>query len=220
METNRPYLQSELSTREKILDSAEAEFVARGFEGARIRRIAELSGANKAMIYYYFSSKKELYRQVIKRVFQGAFQTLGGIIAGEQSLEDKFKALVSFYVNIYSQNPGYIRILLRELAAEGSIIKEVLTEVKSSLQGFRLPDAFYRVFSEGRNQGKIRPVDPGHTVISLVGMCAAFFIFRPIAETMLDLAPEEAERFGEKRADHVADLLLNGLLKSKQGGRR
>ncbi len=48
-------------TRQRILDAATAEFARHGIAGARIDRIAEVSGSNKSMIYTYYDSKDRLF---------------------------------------------------------------------------------------------------------------------------------------------------------------
>jgi AcrR family transcriptional regulator len=35
--------------------------------GARVDRIAKLSGVNKRMLYHYFESKEELFREMLRR---------------------------------------------------------------------------------------------------------------------------------------------------------
>ena len=50
----------------RIQEEAVREFAAHGFAGARMDRIAKAAEINKAMIFYYFSSKKILYRTIIK----------------------------------------------------------------------------------------------------------------------------------------------------------
>lgn len=54
-------------TKKRILDAAEAEFAARGFDGARLGRIAEAAGVQQALIHHYFADKAGLYREVIDR---------------------------------------------------------------------------------------------------------------------------------------------------------
>jgi len=51
-------------TRARILEAATTEFAARGIGGARVSRIAEVAGCNKAMIYAYFGSKDGLFDAV------------------------------------------------------------------------------------------------------------------------------------------------------------
>lgn len=48
-------------SRTAILEAARAEFGEHGYAGARISRIAQRSGLNKQLIYYYFGSKADLY---------------------------------------------------------------------------------------------------------------------------------------------------------------
>ncbi|GLY28817.1 TetR/AcrR family transcriptional regulator [Kineosporia sp. NBRC 101731] len=55
-------------TRRRILDAAIAEFSAYGIAGARIDRVAEASGSNKAMIYKYFGNKSQLFDAVFDAI--------------------------------------------------------------------------------------------------------------------------------------------------------
>lgn len=55
------------STRDKILDAAEALFADKGYNGASTRDIAALAEANLGMIPYYFGSKENLLKEVIRR---------------------------------------------------------------------------------------------------------------------------------------------------------
>jgi TetR/AcrR family transcriptional regulator len=54
----------------KILTAARKIFSKEGFDGARMDEIALLANVNKAMIYYHFKSKEELYRKVIDSLFR------------------------------------------------------------------------------------------------------------------------------------------------------
>jgi len=54
-------------TKSRILAAAWAEFAAKGIAGARVDAIAKRAGANKQMLYYYFDSKEELFREILRR---------------------------------------------------------------------------------------------------------------------------------------------------------
>ena len=58
-------------TRRDILRIATAAFADRGFAGARVDEIAELTQTTKRMIYYYFGSKEGLYLRVIEEAYRG-----------------------------------------------------------------------------------------------------------------------------------------------------
>ncbi len=57
-------------TRERILDAAERVFSRKGFDGSRVDEIAGAAGVNKALIYYYFESKKDLLEELVGRVLR------------------------------------------------------------------------------------------------------------------------------------------------------
>lgn len=56
-------------TQRQILQSAFHEFARYGFSGARMERIAKRAKTNKAMLHYYFGSKRKLYQAVLEKVF-------------------------------------------------------------------------------------------------------------------------------------------------------
>src|SRR5688572_8933865 len=57
-------------SRERLFAAAATEFAARGFAGASVDRIAGAAGLNKAMIYYHFTSKAALYRDILREMFE------------------------------------------------------------------------------------------------------------------------------------------------------
>src|SRR5256885_14133973 len=80
---------------DRILAAAAAEFAERGFAGARVDRIARRARVNKAMLYYYFRSKQELYRTLLRQVFGQAAQRMQAIAAAEASPHHKPDRIVS-----------------------------------------------------------------------------------------------------------------------------
>ena len=50
--------------------AALVEFAEQGMAGARMDAIAAAAGVNKALLYYYFRSKDELYAAVLDEFFQ------------------------------------------------------------------------------------------------------------------------------------------------------
>jgi AcrR family transcriptional regulator len=58
---------SEPDTRERLLDTAERLFAARGFAGTSVREITDAAGANLGAVNYYFRSKDKLYAEVFAR---------------------------------------------------------------------------------------------------------------------------------------------------------
>lgn len=63
----RPRLRDPDRTKARIFQAAADEFAARGFDGARMDKIAELAGINKRMIYVYWGDKQELYHEILRQ---------------------------------------------------------------------------------------------------------------------------------------------------------
>jgi len=61
-----PTTASDLSSREKLLKSAEALFAAKGFREVSVREIAAHAGVNSALVGYYFRGKQALFNEVYR----------------------------------------------------------------------------------------------------------------------------------------------------------
>ncbi|MGH3248031.1 MAG: TetR/AcrR family transcriptional regulator [Trebonia sp.] len=59
-------------TRQEILDVALSEFARNGYDGARVDEIAARTRTTKRMLYYYFTSKEQLYIAVLERAYSTA----------------------------------------------------------------------------------------------------------------------------------------------------
>jgi AcrR family transcriptional regulator len=66
-------------TKHRILEAATEEFSRYGFAGARVDRIAQSAGANKALIYAYFGNKEKLFAEV--------YQAIIGLVVQDVTLD-------------------------------------------------------------------------------------------------------------------------------------
>ena len=57
------------ATRRRILAAATREFSREGYGGARGARIARQAGCSERMVYYYFGSKRGLFRAVLEAIY-------------------------------------------------------------------------------------------------------------------------------------------------------
>src|ERR1700751_1756116 len=59
----------DLTTARRIVATAEQIFAEEGLAGPRLDAIARKGKVNKALLYYYFRSKEELFRFVLETLF-------------------------------------------------------------------------------------------------------------------------------------------------------
>jgi TetR/AcrR family transcriptional regulator len=203
----------ELTAKDKILIAAREEFVERGFEGARVQQIAAQSGVNKALIYYYFGGKRELYFRVFGSIASAAIRSLAGIVAADMPPEEKLKTVARFYVGFYMRNHEFLRLLMRELANRGSMLDEFIEELSTTAKRSGFPGLLLEMVSQGVAAGRFREQDPRQTVMSLISMSAGYFMLQPVANMFMDLDTEQKQQeFIEARADAVAELLVGGIM--------
>ena len=155
-------------TRNQILDAAEVEFAVTGLGAARTEAIAAQTGVTKAMIYYYFQSKEELYRAVLERCFT---KSLGKMEQLQLDCLPPDAALVRLLEQILccmSENP---RI--------GSILSLEAIQNKGKYYPKKLGDLLYgtiiHILEQGIAAGVFRQLEPRHTAVNIVGTCAFYF---------------------------------------------
>ncbi|MGO4536479.1 TetR family transcriptional regulator [Leifsonia sp. 2MCAF36] len=66
-------------TRFAILDAAAAEFDEHGYEGARLERIVERTGATKGAVYFHFRSKLDIAQALVADKYANWPVIIGGV---------------------------------------------------------------------------------------------------------------------------------------------
>src|SRR6185503_19829658 len=104
---------------DRILAAAATEFATRGYAGARVDRIARQARVNKAMLYYHFGSKQELYRTLLRDVFTHATERLRAIADTDVPADRKLRQVVSTMGAFIAEHAFFPAIMLREVADGG-----------------------------------------------------------------------------------------------------
>ena len=76
--------QDAQATRERILDTAERVFEARGVAGTTLNHIASAAGVTRGAIYWHFTDKADLFNAMMERITL-PFEAVGGVGTGKGS---------------------------------------------------------------------------------------------------------------------------------------
>ncbi len=94
-------------TENRILKAAEAEFLAKGYAGARTTAIAEAAGVTHAMLHYYFRTKDKLFERILNEKIQLVRDImLFGIGEPGRPLEERIVATVERHFDFLAANPS------------------------------------------------------------------------------------------------------------------
>ena len=115
-------------TVRSILDAAAGEFAETGFEGARVDRIAERAGANKAMIYYHIGDKQALYSRVLHEVLGHTAARMDKNIQVAATPREKLKAYIRSVGQTVLEHPYMPRIMMREMASGGQALPDIVID--------------------------------------------------------------------------------------------
>ncbi len=202
---------SSMNTRDRIIDAARDEFSIYGLAGARVDRIARKAIVNKAMIYYHFSSKENLYREVIGSFFAEISDRFKEHLDSSQSIEELLDKIAETYSQLLTRHSLIRPIILRELANPRDEVLDMITEM---LSASGLPGVLQARLSEGVKDGTLRPVDPRQAVLSFILLNVGYSLVAPVANKLLKV--DNTKRFITERKQAVVDLFLYGLKVRKQ----
>ena len=153
-----------------ILRAAAHEFASRGYEAAGVDRIAASARVNKAMIYYHFGSKLNLYREVLQDMFRAVGVRTRAIADGPGTAESKLDAWVLTMVEEAGARPWFPPIMLRELASGAAHIDGATFGLMNAVYL-----AVHDIIVQGQKEGAFRDADPLLTYLTILPSILMFF---------------------------------------------
>ncbi len=196
-----------VSSREALLSAAERIFAQAGLEGARTDAIAAAAGVNKALLYYYFKSKDDLYEAVLENHLQDFNRRAMEVLSREGSACSKLLDFVSMHFDVVSRRAGIARLWPRLMLSSGSILERLMKKYS-----FPMKQKLIRLISQGIEQGEFRQVDPGHAVISLIALTNFYFLMAPVFSKVAEVdlySPAQLAR----RKKEILELVRYGFFR-------
>jgi AcrR family transcriptional regulator len=193
-------------TQQAILAAAENEFADKGLAGARVDAIAEQSGANKRMLYYYFGSKENLYVAVLERAYGAMRQTERELNLIDLDPLDAIRKLVEFKFDYLLKHPTIIRLLAAENMQNAKFLKRSrrLRDMHNSLVNL-----LQTVLAAGQKKGLVKPgIDPLQLYISLAALSYFFFGNAPTLSTAFGRELMSPSELKDRRA-HAVEVILD-----------
>jgi TetR/AcrR family transcriptional regulator len=181
-----------------VFAAAAREFAAHGFAGASVDRIARAARLNKAMIYYHFRNKAELYRAVLRDMLQAVGAHARDVATSEARPDDKIRAFVAGLAAEAERRPHFPPIWFREVAEGGTHLDAALLGDMSSVVG-----ALAAIVDEGVRTAGYRRVSP---LLVHAGVVAPLLLFFATGGLRQRLARTGMPGVDIERADVVAHL--------------
>lgn len=183
----------------RIVAAAQDEFSRRGFDGARVAQIARQAGVNKQLLFYYYQSKRGLFRAVIGGGAEDLERSLANLALPQgRSLERIARTLEGLY-DFLASRPELVALLTLseklEVAPFAPVVKRLVV-----------------LLAEGQGLGQVRDdVDPHLTAAqALVLMVGYLNLESVVAASAPPLAADEPA-LRERWKEAAARLVLEGI---------
>jgi len=196
-------------SRAKILDTAEALFSRRGFNGVSLREVADRAGLGKSSLFHHFANKLSLYVAVLERILTQIDARVEAAQEHTASALARLHQWVDAIVDTLAENPTHAPLLLRALF-EG----EVVDAKDSSRLNHILQRTLGRVahdLQEGMESGEFRSVSVPHTLQTLIGMSIYHFASGEFGNDLLQNPVFSAAEV-RRRKEHIFSFLEHGLV--------
>ncbi|CUS87551.1 TetR/AcrR family transcriptional regulator [Candidatus Kryptobacter tengchongensis] len=193
--------------KQEIIESALYLFGKKGYKDTTIEEIAEYAQFSKGSIYSYFSSKKQLFDEILKALFDKIqlFADEAKSLKGEA--REKLRAyalnLVNFFLN---ENRYSFHVMMQAIMQMEADEKESTTNyVRERLH--QISKILLEIIKADIKNRRLKNISPNLVVMAFNGMLRDI-IYGCLTEDQIGMKPEEM-------VDMVIEIIFDGISKNK-----
>ena len=123
-------------SRDEILKAAMHLFASRGFHETSMSEVAREAHVSKALIFWHFKTKEELFVAVLNRLLEPYFIDFAEE-AGALDERAQIIKLVEFYLHFVQENASSVRFFLAQMLHDPSLSEGLNDQVLKLYGGFR-----------------------------------------------------------------------------------
>lgn len=181
-------------TRERILNCAEELFIERGFDGVSVKDVATSADCSKALVFFHFRNKQELFGSVLDRYYSGQAEALMAAVGAGNGIRDRIHAGIDAYLDFIESRPGYPRLIQGVICSNSSGMDKIVQHMAPLYQWGR------SVF------GDILPDRGPHShrqfFVSIFGLIINYYTYSPVIEQLWQQDIMDDNALSERR-EHV-----------------
>ncbi|MCI1209548.1 MAG: TetR/AcrR family transcriptional regulator [Treponema sp.] len=198
------------SREQLILDSACREFLKHGKNGARMQKIADGAEVNKALVYYYYHSKNQIFQAVIERNFTLLISSMTNNIDFTASVKNIIRQFIHNHLNLITTNPEIFQFFSGEIWMNP---KDLTTGISSTLKNEtkKLYTMLSKRLKQAAEKREIRNLNPLHFLFNIISLDVFFFIAAPIIFPLTGTLPSEQKKMTAEREKEVFDFIWESI---------
>lgn len=192
-------LKNEPETKFKIFYEAARLFSEKGYYAVSMRELAEKANVTKPTIYYYFKSKEDLYKSLIRLGLEEGFEAFERISKMNISVKEKILKLLQLRFKLTVNHPEISNFFLKALSSSESLpfSEEFLPDI------MRHREITIKIIQEAMRTGEFGPKVNPYLAFDLIGAITFHFI-------RMQLRTHE-KILTDGLAEEVVELLYRGF---------
>ncbi len=192
---------------EAILEAAEREFIAKGFDGARTTSIAEAAGVTHAMLHYYFRTKENIFNRILDEKMRLMSRSV--LMAfGEAGLPlvERLRKGIENHFDFVVENPVLPRFIVNEVMSRPERHEAFKRRIGYLLGA--VVEGLQHELDEAADRGETERIDVRMLMLDIVSLNIFSFIAMPIIEPLVgDLAADRETFYRLRKAENVEVIL-------------
>ncbi|MEL6874935.1 MAG: TetR/AcrR family transcriptional regulator [Pseudomonadota bacterium] len=176
--------------------AAKKRFAIAGFDGTTTRQIADDMGVAQSLLLYHFKNKDELWKAVMRQIFDRAFEIGKEEAAKAAAIDPKSQLVTGIrgFVRICQEEPELHRLMTLEGRSRTERL-EWLAEKYLKLAHKKS----VALIEQCQSKGQVKKGDPTLLYYSIIGIAGTMFSFEPeIALLSPDTTPPDPEAVEER----------------------
>jgi len=193
--------------REKILEASYQRFLHYGYSKTTMNEIAGDLSLSKALLYYYFPDKSQLYIAVMRKLTCDYLRSLEDKTDQFEDLKEAFVFHINEHHNFIARNYNFFDFFRLNEQNLPDTIWEIITEVKQAEMNF-----LANVIKIEISKGKLKPIDNLYKVVDV--LLDALHGVRVGSASHKKLMFPQKEHLDEIHAKRLllADIFIKGLM--------
>ena len=205
----RPDTRIQRRNRKDIIDAAIDIIAEGGFSAARMETVSERSGISRTNIHYYFRTREDLHRAVIKHVLDTWEEVWWSALDGKGTPKDQLLRYVRGKLRASWEHPKLSRIFAAEIVRGAPLVTDFIkNEMLPTFQ--KACD----ILQGWMNEGYLNPGNPRHIFIAIWGATQYYADFNRVTTLILEKPDLDESDFGQA-LETITTMIVGGFITEK-----
>lgn len=208
----QPAVEKE-GTAERIRAAADELFCRVGYDAVSVRDVAERAGVNKALVFYHFKSKADLFEHVVERYYDAHRRALADAFGAEGDARDRIHRMLDAYLDFMAENVRYAVLVQQQISNPEThpLVEKNLAPLYRWIE--------HALSEVAPHEG---PSGARQLFVTFSGLVINYFTYAPLLARIWQRDPLGGAMLDERRrhAHWLVDLVIDDLERGAKKGKR